>query len=387
MDIQNISDSQLDALFGTVDTPIEATPQNIISETEVQPSREPIDGLPNIDFDALEAAAEKAATETPADTSTTIEEETPTIEKEKESLPIEETTIETAPEVKDILKNTVSYLIEKGLWKDFDGREEMEIDESTYAELAVSQNTHSLNEMFNELVDSTGAYGKAIIEHIKEGGNPDTIIDIFKEQKEIKSIDTSSDEGKLDLIGNYYTDVLGWKPDRIKKHLTRIIADNDLETEFSEINEQYDEYYQQQLAAVNQQREEAKKFQAEKQREFVSNIQTTLSEMGYTDKEKKLIEKSLLDVKKLPNGQVATDFNLRFSQLQKDPKKLIKLVEFVMDEENFINKITKTAETQAAEKTFKFIKGNSTTSKKTAVPTVQNDSKQNNLDFSSLLNK
>jgi hypothetical protein len=43
--------------------------------------------------------------------------------------------------------------------------------------------------MFEELLDSTGVYGKAIIGHIKNGGNPDEIIDIFKEQKALQSLD------------------------------------------------------------------------------------------------------------------------------------------------------------------------------------------------------
>lgn len=389
-DIQNISEDQLNTIFGD-NTTVADSPLTFQEGSPIVNSGNEFN-LPEIDIEALEkSAVDGKENETPEkqkdadennndDSGEQLEEETPGKVPETEDI-IEETPVE----YKEVLKNTVSYLIDKGIWKDFEDRDKLELDDKTYAELALTQNKSIVEDMFNELVDSTGVYGKAIIDHIKGGGNPDLIIDIFKEQKQIEAIDTNNDEGKLELIGSYYSNVLGWKPDRIQKHLKRVIADEDLEVEFKEINDQYESHYKSQLDLVNKEREDAKKAAIERQKEFVNNIQKSLTEMGYTEKEKRFLENSLLDIKKLPDGNVGTQFNAKFSELQKDPKKLIKLVEFVMDEDNFINKIKTEAKTKASVDAFKFIKGNGTTSKTPSSQSVENNSKQNTLDFSSLL--
>jgi hypothetical protein len=77
--------------------------------------------------------------------------------------------------------------------------------------------------MFGELVDSTGPFGKAIIDFVKNGGNPDEIIDLFKEQKQVESISIENADGQKDIIKHYYSEVLGWKPEKIEKYLSGLI--------------------------------------------------------------------------------------------------------------------------------------------------------------------
>jgi hypothetical protein len=370
MEIQNISAEALNSLFGDSDTTLEqpvAEPTTLITEDSViTVGKDGLSDIPEIDLDELEELK-------PDDK----------VIKDLEDTPA---TVDEEPKVTNVLKNTIDFMISKGLWKDFEGREELEVDEDTYAKLASEQFQTKVDELVEEVFDSTGEYGKAIISHIREGGNPDEIIDIFKEQKQITTIDTSTDEGKLEIVGKYYTEILGWKPDRVAKHLKRIVEDKDLEVESSEIEDKYKEYYSEQLEAIETQRQQAKARQIENQKQFQTSINTTLTELNYSEKDKKKITSALLEAKKLPNGVVTTDFNIKFSELQKDPKKLIKLVDFVLDEENFINKIKKTADTNAAAKAFSFIKGNATTSKTKGSSHEEIKQTQNNtLDFSQIL--
>jgi len=370
MDILEISPEALESMFGEnpTETKVEETKPIQIQDTNIlQPQGGP-GGIQEFDLDKLEE-----------------EEKEPTISKDKTKEIVPEVTevTEEGSQIKNILANTTKYLIEKGIWQDFEGSDTLDIDEDTYAELAAKQTEEKVNSLFSELIDSTGDYGKAIISHIKEGGNPDEIIDLFKEQKTIESIDTSTPEGKVNIIGKYYNEVLGWKPERIQKHLQRIIADEDVDIEASEIEDKYKEHYQEQLAQIEGERTAQKERNLERQKEFVTGIKSSLAETEYTPKEKQLIEQALLNVKKTEKGPI-TDFNLKFAELQKDPKKLIDLVYYVMDQDGFKKRVNTKAETKVAAKTFSFIKGNSSTSKNVTSSMSTNDSK-NKLDFSSLL--
>lgn len=376
MEILEISPETLDSMFAettstetTETTNTTETPPTIDRDVNLISNNDGFSSLSEIDIDSLNIETTDTTT-----TESTNTEETTEGENESDENPIN-----------SVLKSTVEYLVKKGVWEDFDGREDLEITDEVYAELASKQIEQKVNSMFSELVDSTGDYGKAIISHIKDGGNPDEIIDIFKEQKEIESIDTSSDEGKIKLISKYYNEILNWKPERISKYIQRVIDGEDLEVEFNDIEDKYTEYTQQKLQEIEARRQEQNTKILEKQREFSEGIKTTLTNLGYTDKEKKLIENSLFNHKKTELG-VTTDFNLKFAELQRDPKKLVELVYFVMDNENYFKKVTKQAESKAAEKTFKFIKTSAASSKSTSdniERSVKN--KTQNLDFSSFL--
>lgn len=286
-------------------------------------------------------------------------------EDKKEEKKEEKTKVDPT-EVASFLKTNVEYLIETGLWSDFEGREDLEMTQEVYAELAKKQAQHTASEIVSEMVDSTGAYGKAIISHIKAGGDPDEIIDLFKEQKSVEQIDVSTEAGKQAKIERYYKDVLGWKPERVEKLIKRVVEDNDVDAEFNEVEELYDEHYKARLAESATKVEEQKVKARENQVRFTNSIQAALDEnTELTAKDKKLIASSILDFKhKLDGGQKVNDFYLKFADMQKDPKEYVELVRFVMDRENYKKSIQTVAKSTAAKEAFNFIKGNSVVSKK-----------------------
>jgi len=296
-----------------------------------------------------------------------------------------------ASAVKEVLKNTVEYLVNQGLWADFEGRDGLEINEEVYADLAIKQAQHTAYEIVNELIDSTGPYGKAIISHIKNGGRPDEIIDIFKEQKSIEQIDTSTDDGKKAKIEKYYTDVLGWKPQKVQKVVNRLIEENDLESEFQDVEEQFDEHYNKKLQAVEEERQAAEFENKRRQEVFVNNIRQALDEdPALNTRDKNLIASSILDFRhRLDNGQKVNDFYLKFAEMQSDPKKYIKLVRFVMDSENYEKQIQVQEKTKASKEIFSFIKGNQAISKVKSQQIETNENlktnKRQGTDFSFLV--
>lgn len=262
--------------------------------------------------------------------------------------------------VNDVLKSTVDYLVEKGLWSDFKGRDELQVDENTYAELVAQQDEYRLKKMFDELVDSTGPYGKAIIGFVKEGGNPDEIIDIFKEQKKIENFDTSTEDGKKEIISKYYKEVIGWKPEKITRHINSLIASDELETETTEIKELYDKFAKNELKRITAEQAEYEEEQKRREDSFKQNItQAISSRKDLSSKEKKIIEDSVLTYKnRLPDGNIVSDFYLKFAQIQADPQEYIELVEYVMNKEAYLKKRDNKADNKAADKIFNFVKGN-----------------------------
>lgn len=298
---------------------------------------------------------------------------------------------EVTPEVIETLTNTVDYLIKSGTWVEFEGREGLEITPEIYEEIVVEQDKVRLSSQFNELIDSTGLYGKAIISHIQQGGNPDEIIDIFKEQKELEAINTDSEDGKQTVIEKYYKEILGWKDEKVQKHIKRVIADDEVESEFADVNELYNKHYKEQLEAVNREaKEQARKVQEGKEK-FEADIRDALEkENTLTPQQRKVVEDSILNFKHdLGNGRKVNDFYIKFAEIQKNPAQYIELVRFVMDKENYKKAFEQKAETKEAKKAFSFIKGNGAVSKSGSAPDNSRGSgkSQSGTNFSFALKK
>ena len=405
MEILNISEEQLNNLFSEDATPIitQTPPPNNdgndnSNNNDDGKSKNTIptsintdnsSNIPHINLEELEnedgVGDDKDKNKSKDNTDTTKKPEDTTKDDKGDNKNVD------TDEIKSALKSTINHLIEKGIWKDFDGRDELDIDSETYAQLAAQQEEVKINEMFSELLDSTGDYGKAIINHIKNGGNPDEIIDIFKEQKQTEAIDTKTDDGKIAIVQKYYNEVIGWKPEKISKFIKTLVEDNSLEAESTEIEEKYNTYYQAKLKEIEF-AEEQKKIQAKESRDkFVNTFKETLNSFGdLTDKEKKTIEKAVTEYNvKLPNGQKVNEFYVKFAEFQNDPKKFVKLAQFIVDHENYEKKKDLNAETKASKKAFTFIKNGAALSNKSGVstPEKEKEQKQTGTDISKLFKK
>jgi len=277
-----------------------------------------------------------------------------------------EKVLESQPEVAPILKSTVDYLIQTGIWEDFEGREELDVTEEVYAKLVQAQDTARVESLFSEMVDSTGPFGKAIIDFVKTGGNPDDIIDLFKEQKSIEAIGIDDAEGQKEMVKHYYSEILGWKPESIEKHLSRLLLSNELEDHAKEVKEMFTQHYKKEADRLNATRKEEDDRQRAAEVAFEGNIKNTVKERkDLTPSEKKTVEDYLLSYdQKLPNGKLVNKFYVNFAKMQANPADYVDLVLFVMNKEKFINKVATTEKSKAAAEAFKFIKGNGAVSTK-----------------------
>lgn len=409
--ITQLSTEQLDKLFeSTPDTTPTADNLTVGKTEDSSPTPAGLDNVPFVEnIDEILGGEEGQEGKEPAEP--TKKDDKKTTKKDSNTKPTEDTTeteeveddessdnsddnLDNSPtaNVNEVLKNTVDYLIKSGKWVDFEGREDLEITEEVYAELAKKQDEYRVSTMFNELLDSTGDYGKAIISHIKSGGNPDEIIDLFKEQKQVTQIDTSTEEGKQQLIEKYYSDVLGWKPEKVAKTVKRLISEDEIDSEFNDVKEMYDEHYENRLKEINEQNRQKEIENIRKQEVFVNNIKTALDEnTDLTERDKQLIAGSILNFRhKLDNGQKVNDFYIKFAEKQADPKEYVDLVRFVMDKEGYLKSINRKSTTKANAEAFNFIKGNAAVNKKTTQEIKINgnpDKARRGTDFSFALKK
>lgn len=397
--IAQLNSADLDQLF---DAAPEGTPNANMLETGkeskvvVAPQSEDIGDIPEDAFeDDIVTKEEKVEPEkvkaTKKEEELDKKEEEPP-KKEKEAKEVEEKEAPTG-QINEVLKNTVEYLVNSGKWLDFEGREDLEMTQEVYADLTAKQDEYRLNQKFSELVDSTGDYGKAIINHIKNGGNPDVVIDIFKEQQQLQQIDTSTEAGKQQIIEKFYKEVVGFKPEKVEKDIKRFISEDRIEEEYNEVKDRYDKYYKDQLEKADMEVNEQKALEVKRKETFVTNIKTTLdSDKTLTTQDKKLIASSILDFKHdLGNGQKVNDFYVKFAEIQADPKEYIELVRFVMDRKNYEKAIESKKTTDVAKETFNFIKGNAAVSKTKTSPVEINEradrSTHKGTDFSFLVNR
>lgn len=289
-------------------------------------------------------------------------------------------------EVKTVLKNTTNFLIEKGIWADFEGREDLELDEETYAELSLKQAESQVQELFSELLDSTGDYGKAIISHIKNGGNPDEIIDIFKEQKQVENLDITKANNAEGLIEKYYSEVVGWSEQKIKRYLDTLKADEDgISTEAAEVQQKFEEIYNEQLKEITAQQEREKQQREAENRKYLSKLSETIDSFeDFTEEDKKIVKNSVFKTTKKINGVPVNEFFAKFYEIQKDPKQYVKLVHFVMAPDKYEGKIQSKEQKNVTAKQWNFVKGNAAV-KNTNTQVSKDTSKASKLDFSGIV--
>lgn len=280
-----------------------------------------------------------------------------------------------------LFKAKAEGLIERGIWREFEGQEEFEWTDENYGELAKQQAIWDAEDKFAELIDETGDYGKAIISHIKNGGDPKEIIDLFKESKKIESFDISTEEGKIALLTKYYKDQ-GFNDKKAKRIIDSAVDDGSLDQEVTEAKEEMEAAIKEQVAETQKEQAAYLAKQKELNDQFANNITGTLRERkDLSIEQKKAIASSLLVYdKKLQDGRMVNQFTLDFAKLQQDPKKYIDLVMFVQDYDKFVGTIAKTEEKKAAKKSWEFIKGNGSV-KASGSPTHSKTQKQEKEDL------
>lgn len=266
----------------------------------------------------------------------------------------------------NVLKSTLGHLIKKGMWYEWDGWEDEEINEENFGDIAEQQHKAIIDNLYQEKLESLGDKGKAIIEYIEAGGDPDNIISVFKDiEKGHRKASTK--EEKIADIRDFYKKVKGLKDYHIDKMIDQITVDETIDDEYEEIEQERTVLN---AERIKKEQEDLKAYNAEQTRrklEFSDKIKKVVEgNKNLTDGEKRKVQDSILNFdQKLPNGSLVNKFFIKFAEIQNNTEEYIELVRFVMDKENYLKKIDKQAQTTADRNAFKLIKGNQTIDNRT----------------------
>lgn len=264
-----------------------------------------------------------------------------------------------------LLKAKALGLIERGIWRDIEDIDNFEWTDENYGELATVQAQWKAEDMFNEMLDQSGDYGKTIMNHIKNGGDPAEIINLFKESKRVSNMDISEDAGQQTMIREYYTKVHKWSDAKIARFINAAIDNKALKDEATEIKMLLEDEIKAEVASKAEAQERVLLERQEAEKAWAANITNAIrSRADLTEKEKRDIHQNVLSYNnKLPDGRIVNKFTMDFMKLQSDPNLYIELVRFVNDPVKYEKRIEKTKEKEAAKKSWEFIKGNGAVTK------------------------
>lgn len=268
-------------------------------------------------------------------------------------------------QIKDFLKQRAELLIKKGAWADYEGREDEDWTEERFEEVELDQRNYQKQQMTDEILDSFGPIGKEIATFTANGGNPDDLLDIFKEQQRVESFSVESEESQKAIVLKYETEFLGKKPERVKKYIDTLIADKELQTYAVEAKEAMELSLAQSAEDLQNEQKQFIKAQEQKQKSVIANFSANVTKLVNADDSIPVAEKQqLIKVltrydKRLPNGTPVNEFYQKFAEFKKDMPNYLKLVRFVLNPEKFEKEIKNKATAVATEKAFKLARSSS----------------------------
>lgn len=295
--------------------------------------------------------------------------------------------VETDEDVADFLQKRAELLIKKGQWVDFEGREDFEWTEDNFADLEISQREYQKGKMVEEILDSFGPTGREIATYTANGGNPDDLIDIFKEQSRVENLSVDTEDSQKAVVLKYETEFLGKKPERVKKYIDSLIADKDLKEAATEAKEAMESSLATQATQLQEEQEAVVKQNQQKQKAEINRFSNDVSAIINADKSIPADEKTqLLKVltkfdKRLPNGTPVNEFYNRFAEFKKDLSKYITMVRFVMNPDKFTKSLKNEGKTAAVEQSFKLARSSQKSKKLKSTDSLNNKGKVGKTKF------
>jgi len=260
---------------------------------------------------------------------------------------------------RQVFKSAVKKAIDKGTFVDIEGFDDLDIDEDVLADLLDFNLEHKLAQGW-ERIKATNAVVNGILSVVEAGGNPDTIIDLFKEQQKIIAIDTKSTEGKLELIGKFYTDIVGLKPAEVSRKLKKLETETeeDLQAEFSAAETKYNEHFSNQQETIKanetrriQQEEDAKRARVTQTKQFLVDQKVNPNTAN------KLLRDMYQPKWDLQDGsELLSEFDYQLLKLRQDPVKSAELAQYVLDQENYKKSLAQPKINAKVDETFEKLK-------------------------------
>lgn len=254
-------------------------------------------------------------------------------------------------------KAFADFLIETEVWKDFEGRDEIEYNEQTFQALWKAQADNTAREYLIEERSQFGDAANQLIDYLKHGGTVDDFVSNYTQQLDVASIDVSDEDGQERIIKEYYKS-LDWSDSKIKKHVERLkdSGESEFREEAEDCKNKLVEAIEAERAEMIREQEEIAQDRRLRAEAFNKAVRDNIyKDPDLAEREKKELDRFIYDYKYQDNnGNRYSEFMVKMNEISQDPRKYQKFIKFVKNIENFEDK--KVAEKEAARKTFNFLK-------------------------------
>lgn len=254
-------------------------------------------------------------------------------------------------------KAFADFLIETEVWKDFEGRDEIEYNEQTFQALWKAQADNTAREYLIEERSQFGDAANQLIDYLKHGGTVDDFVSNYTQQLDVASIDVSDEDGQERIIKEYYKS-LDWSDSKIKKHVERLkdSGESEFREEAEDCKNKLVEAIEAERAEMIREQEEIAQDRRLRAEAFNKAVRDNIyKDADLAEREKKELDRFIYDYKYQDNnGNRYSEFMVKMNEISQDPRKYQKFIKFVKNIENFEDK--KVAEKEAARKTFNFLK-------------------------------
>ena len=286
-----------------------------------------------------------------------------------EAVTTEESKSQAKPVTEDksnFYASQIEYFKEKGLFpKDLELEEGVVWDADTFEDALeiITKELHQNTEL-NVRDEFESKLGTNIVQFLENGGDYSTFAELIKEQNVIQNFDIATDSGQKAVVKKYYSEVLKWSDARVDKQIDRLYNDGELEEEAILSKGKFDEYFGEEQEAMIQQQQ----IKQERQQKALIQRKTifgqALQETGLVQQDiGNMVDYVFKDSWTMPNGTAIPQLDYDILMLQKNPKELAELVQFLTNKESFLKKKATEINNVKVDKKFKQILQNQTTNK------------------------
>lgn len=249
------------------------------------------------------------------------------------------------------------YFVDKKIWGEVELPEGTEWNEDTFKQVQDLQ----VVSRYDDLVNKTGPAGKMIIEYENNGGRPETMVDLFKEQRAVQTYDIAEAEGQEAFLREFYA-AQGSSEKSVDRVVKSLIDQGPeaLKEEADEKKALWDEQYKAEIAAEANRQTVVQKQKEDAEKNFQKNItQAVTSATDLTPKERKELRDYVLNYNQNYGGSLVSQFYADMVVLQQDTGNYLELAKFIKGLKNgdYKKKIADTTKKEVTAKTFLKIKG------------------------------
>lgn len=249
-------------------------------------------------------------------------------------------------------------LVSSGQWKEFEIEgEDKKIDKETFENLLKEQTSLKETEAKEKVLSVLSNDEKEFLEFKKKGGDLESFVKTFDFKQKAENLDITTDQGKKGVIYSYYKNMIGWKDERIQKHLATIEKDLELDEEAEMAKSKIEEYGKNKHEEVKNQTAEAARLRKEAEDKYKEDVKSNLKEKGLDTKKSNIIIRDFTD----RDEKGFTEVDKKYLELRNNPEKIDFLWSFLMDTDKFLEKISQKKVNEKELESFKKIKFNKKT--------------------------